>query len=124
MKALLDTHTVSCGRFLETVNSLDGQGRCSPVQSGLWLSVASIWEVLIKARWKNPFAQANWSVSCRKAIRKPDGEIAHNVGPCLKIESLAIDHRDPFDWMLVAQRMEENCLWSLQILSLSNTVST
>jgi PIN domain nuclease of toxin-antitoxin system len=108
MKAILDTHA-----FLW---ALAGDGRMSrharEVFTGsadLSLSIASIWEILIKV-------QANKLNLPRPAGRYVIRRLAENrieilpisVDHLLALERLPMHHRDPFDRMLIAQSVEEN----------------
>jgi PIN domain nuclease of toxin-antitoxin system len=108
MKAILDTHA-----FLW---ALAGDARMSrharDIFAGpadLSLSIASIWEILIKVQsGKLPFP--------RPAIPYVLSRLAENRIECLPItidhllalERLPMHHRDPFDRMLIAQSMEED----------------
>jgi len=72
-------------------------------------SVASIWEVIVKAKTKKislpepvgPFLTSELAASRVRIL-----PIALNH--MLRIESLDLHHRDPFDRMLVAQSIEED----------------
>ncbi len=108
MKAILDTHA-----FLW---ALAGDARMSrharDIFAGpadLSLSIASIWEILIKVQsGKLPFR--------RPAIPYLLSRLAENRIECLPmtidhllaLERLPMHHRDPFDRMLIAQSMEED----------------
>ena len=108
MNAILDTHA-----FLW---ALAGDARMSrharDIFAGpadLSLSIASIWEILIKVQsGKLPFP--------RPAIPYVLSRLAENRIECLPItidhllalERLPMHHRDPFDRMLIAQSMEED----------------
>jgi PIN domain nuclease of toxin-antitoxin system len=109
MKALLDTHT-----FLWAIAE-EGKlsRRAKQVYTGsndLWLSVASIWEIMIKAQ------------AGRLRLPEPSGpylikKLAHDrievlpitLDHVLRTESLSLQHRDPFDRLLIAQSIEEKC---------------
>ena len=108
MKAILDTHA-----FLW---ALTGDARMSrharDVFTGstdLWLSIASVWEILIKAQ------------SGKLNIPRPAGpyvlsRLAENnikslpisIDHLLALDRLPMHHRDPFDRMLIAQSLEED----------------
>jgi PIN domain nuclease of toxin-antitoxin system len=108
MRALLDTHT-----FLWAIAEDSRLSRrAQQVFTGpneLWFSVASLWEILIKVR------------AGKLSLPKPTGpyvvkELAHNrievlpvkLDHVLRLESVAIHHRDPFDRILIAQSLEES----------------
>jgi PIN domain nuclease of toxin-antitoxin system len=108
MKALLDTHT-----FLwaisgdEKLSRRAGQIFAGP--SDLWLSVASIWEILIKAQvGKMPLPQPVGRYLLKKLAENRIETLPVTLNHVLKIESLPMRHRDPFDRMLIAQSLEEN----------------
>ena len=109
MKALLDTHA-----FLW---ALAGDARMSPParevfqgDTDLLLSTASIWEILIKVQ----SGKLNMPRPAGKYIL---GQLAENrierlsisFDHLLAFEGLPMHHRDPFDRMLIAQGMEEDC---------------
>ena len=108
MKALLDTHV-----FLWWV--LDDE-RLTPfvrdfvadVKNELFLSAASCWEMMIKARIgrltfpESPEKFIPYQMNKNKLIGLPV-QIAH----ALHIQSLPEHHKDPFDRMLVAQAQVE-----------------
>jgi PIN domain nuclease of toxin-antitoxin system len=109
MRAILDTHA-----FLW---ALAGDVRMSPhareVYSGnadLLLSVASIWEILIKVQ----SGKLNLPRPCAPYLLNKLAENRINRLPIsfdhlLTFEGLAMHHRDPFDRMLIAQGIEEDC---------------
>jgi PIN domain nuclease of toxin-antitoxin system len=107
MRALLDTHT-----FLWAI--LDDprlSRRAQQIFTGpndLWLSVASIWEIIIKTKaGKLPLPSPTGPYII--------GELGNNrikvlpiaLDHVLRIESLTVHHRDPFDRLLIAQSIEE-----------------
>mgnify|MGYP006268755689 CR=1 FL=1 len=107
MRALLDTHT-----FLWAIS---GDARLSrraqqifTGPSDLWLSVASIWEILIKvqmAKLPLPVPAGPYIV---KELARNDVEILPiRLDHVLQLESLPLHHRDPFDRILIAQSTVE-----------------
>jgi|SRR5271163_4050989 len=107
MRVLLDTHTFlwaisDDSRLSPTVRSLMAGGECC-------FSVASIWEVIVKAKTKKislPEPVGPFLISELAASRVRILSITLNH--VLRIEGLDLHHRDPFDRMLVAQCLEEN----------------
>lgn len=106
MRLLLDTHTflwaiTDEARLSARVRSLMARGECC-------FSTASIWEVIVKARTKKlslpepvgPFLTSELANSQVKVL-------PITLNHVLRIESLELHHRDPFDRMLVAQSLEE-----------------
>jgi len=108
MKAILDTHA-----FLW---ALAGDARMSrharDIFAGpadLSLSIASIWEILIKVQsgklnFPRPAGPYLLSQMADNRIRTLPISIDH----LLALERLPMHHRDPFDRMLIAQSMEED----------------
>jgi PIN domain nuclease of toxin-antitoxin system len=106
MKVLLDTHAFLWG--ITDAKPLSSDARKVLTSAELWLSVASLWESLIKV-------QIGKLSLPRPAGAFLAGELASNgvhVLPVslvhvLRIEALPLHHRDPFDRMLIAQSLEE-----------------
>ena len=108
MRLLLDTHT-----FLWIVGD---DARLSPAarsafrspQNEVLLSLASIWEILVKATLgKLPFPRPA-APYLRQQIRHTQVEVLPiMLAHVLRLESLPMRHRDPFDRILVAQALEE-----------------
>jgi PIN domain nuclease of toxin-antitoxin system len=108
MKALLDTHT-----FLWAISGNEKLSRrASEIFAGpsdLWLSVASIWEILIKVQiGKIPLPQPTGSYLVKKLAENRIETLPVSLDHVLKIEALPVHHRDPFDRILIAQSLEEN----------------
>jgi PIN domain nuclease of toxin-antitoxin system len=107
MKALLDTHT-----FLWAI--LDDK-RLSPRAkqtftgpNDLWLSVASVWEILIKVRTgKFPIPQPTGPYVIKKMRENQIEILPVNLDHVLETEGLPVHHRDPFDRILIAQSLHE-----------------
>ena len=106
MKVLLDTHTFLWG--ITEAERLSPEAGSVLASAELWVSVASLWEVLIKVQIG------------RLSLPRPAGsfltsELASNgikvlpvaLNHVLRIEVLPPHHRDPFDRMLIAQSNEE-----------------
>ncbi len=107
MKALLDTHA-----FLwaisgdEKLSRRAGQIFSGP--SDLWLSVASIWEILIKAQnGKMLLPEPTGPYLLKKLAENRIETLPVALDHVLRVESLPTHHRDPFDRMLIAQSLEE-----------------
>jgi PIN domain nuclease of toxin-antitoxin system len=107
MRALLDTHA-----FLwaisgnEKLSRRAGQIFTGP--SDLWLSVASIWEILIKAQiGKMPLPQPAGPYLVKKMTENRIEALHVAVDHVLRVETLPMHHNDPFDRMLIAQSLEE-----------------
>jgi PIN domain nuclease of toxin-antitoxin system len=107
MKALLDTHT-----FLWAITN-DGRlsRRAQQIYTGpndLWLSVASVWEMLIKVRaGKLPLPDPTGPYIVNELAKNKIEVLPIKLDHVLRIESLSLHHRDPFDRILIAQSLEE-----------------
>lgn len=107
MKALLDTHT-----FLWAISGDERLSRRAAElfagPSDLWLSVASIWEILIKVRiGKMPLPVPAGPYIVKKLAQNRIETLPVTRDHVLKIETLPMHHGDPFDRMLIAQSIEE-----------------
>ena len=108
MKALLDTHA-----FLWAIAE-EGKlsRRAQQIFTGpnhLWLSVASLWEILIKVKaGKLPLPEPSGPYVVRKLAENRIEVMPIKLDHVLRIESLAVHHRDPFDRILIAQSLEED----------------
>jgi len=107
MRALLDTHT-----FLWAI--ADDQRlsrRAQKIFTGpndLWLSAASVWEILIKVQTgKLPLPQPAGPYLVKQAAGNRIEVLPITLDHVLRIESLTMHHRDPFDRVLIAQSIEE-----------------
>jgi len=108
MKALLDTHT-----FLWAISGDKRLSRrAAEVFAGpsdLWLSVASIWEVLIKVQvGKMSLPVPTGPYIVKKLVENRIKTLGVSRDHVLKVETLAMHHHDPFDRMLIAQSLEED----------------
>jgi PIN domain nuclease of toxin-antitoxin system len=108
MKLLLDTHT-----FLWFVNgdpalSIRSRSMIEDTANERWLSIASIWEMAIKAsigklHFDDPFATFITDQLYLNDIQMCSITIAHTA----RSMALPFHHRDPFDRLLIAQAFEE-----------------
>jgi PIN domain nuclease of toxin-antitoxin system len=108
MKALLDTHT-----FLWAISDDPRLSRRAQQTftgpNDLWLSVASIWEIMIKVKTgKLPFPQPAGPYLVKKLGQNRIEVLPIKLDHVLGIENLVVHHRDPFDRILIAQSLEEN----------------
>jgi PIN domain nuclease of toxin-antitoxin system len=107
MKALLDTHT-----FLWAISDDPKLSRRAQQTftgpNDLWLSVASVWEILIKVKaGKLPLPQPAGLYLVRKLSENRIGVLPIKLDHVLTIENLEVHHRDPFDRILIAQSIQE-----------------
>ena len=106
MNVLLDTHTLLWALTDET--KLSERARKLLPIANTWLSVASLWEILIKARiGKIPLPQPAGPFVMSKLKLNGVQILPVTSDHVLRIESLPDHHRDPFDRMLIAQSLEE-----------------
>ena len=107
MKALLDTQT-----FLWAISGDERLSqRAKQIFTGpsdLWLSVASIWEILIKVQvGKMPLPLPTGPYIVKKLVENRIETLPVSRDHVLRVETLPMHHRDPFDRMLIAQSLEE-----------------
>jgi len=108
MRAILDTHA-----FLW---ALAGDGRMSrhaqeifAGSADLSLSMASIWEILIKVRaGKLKLPRPAGPYVIRKLVENRIEVLGISIDHLLAVERLPMHHRDPFDRLLIAQSIEEH----------------
>ena len=106
MKVLLDTHT-----FLWAISDsakLSPVARRAIASSERFCSVASVWEVLIKVQigklpLPTPAGEHLTARMTANGVRILPIKLEH----VLRVESLEMHHRDPFDRLLIAQSIEE-----------------
>jgi PIN domain nuclease of toxin-antitoxin system len=106
MNVLLDTHILLWG--LTDESKLSERVRKLLPRADTWLSVASMWEILIKARiGKILLPQPTGPFLISKLKSNGVRLLPITADHVLRIESLPDYHRDPFDRMLIAQSIEE-----------------
>jgi PIN domain nuclease of toxin-antitoxin system len=110
MKVLLDTSTFLWG--LSAPEKLSLAARNAVASSERFLSVASIWEVLIKVRiGKLPLPVPAGNYLTAKMSANGVSVLSIKLEHVLQIEKLQLHHRDPFDRILIAQSLQEG--WPL-----------
>ena len=108
MKILLDTHV-----FLWAISDdpkLSRSQKAAYIAEGneLYLSIASVWEMLIKAGLgKLPLPTPASTYIARQMEKNRVGSLTIRASHMAELESLPPVHRDPFDRMLVAQARAE-----------------
>jgi PIN domain nuclease of toxin-antitoxin system len=106
MKILIDTHVFLWGltaesRLSQNVRSL------LPV-ADVWMSVASIWEIITKVQvGKLTLPSPAGPFLTAKLASNGVSVLPITLDHVLRIESLELYHRDPFDRVLIAQSIEE-----------------
>ena len=107
MKAILDTNT-----FLRAImddRKLSQRARQIFIgPNDLWLSVASLWEILLKVRiGKLPLPKPTAPYIAKKLSQNRIEVLAITWDHVAGIESLPLHHGDPFDRIIIAQAKEE-----------------
>src|SRR5271156_1424750 len=107
MKALLDTHA-----FLWALAGDERMSRCArdtfTGPTGLSLSIASVWEILIKVKsGKLKLPRPAGPYVLRKLAENGIEILPISIDHLLALERLPMHHPDPFDRMLIAQSLEE-----------------
>jgi len=107
MNVLLDTHVLLWA--LTDESKLSERVRQLLPNANSWFSVASLWEILIKAQiGKMPLPRPTGPFVISKLVSNGVQILPVTSDHVLRIESLPGHHRDPFDRMLIAQSLEEN----------------
>ncbi len=108
MRVLLDTHTFLW--MAEDAPQLSQNAREAIIKADtIVLSVASIWELAVKFSigklWQSEY---DFDQLVRRSIAVCGAELLPiRAEHALKVSTLPLHHRDPFDRMLVAQAMTE-----------------
>ena len=111
MKLLLDTHALLWMLSDAPELSTTAKAAISDARNEKLLSVASLWEITIKVGLRKlPLGQPLDVFLARlessRFIRRLPIQTAH----LLRLESLPHHHRDPFDRLIVAQALSEDCV--------------
>lgn len=109
MKLLLDTHAVLW--WLADDDQL-GPGARNLIEdrnTDVLVSMVSLWEIVVKIRIGKLEADVGevWEAIREAGFTVIDIDIAH----LLKLATLPIPHRDPFDHLLIAQAMAEGAVF-------------
>jgi PIN domain nuclease of toxin-antitoxin system len=104
---LLDTHTFLW--WVQNDPKLSGNTRGLITEESCYLSIASCWELAIKVaseriQFDRPIAQFLAEELIANTISLLPIEFRH----VMRVSSLPLHHRDPFDRLLIAQALEEN----------------
>ena len=108
MKVLLDTHVFLWAISEDPRLSSSARKIFTAADSENLLSVASVWEILVKAEaGRLPFPRPASSY-LRTQLRKTSTAVLPILlSHVLRLESLPLHHRDPFDRIILAQALEE-----------------
>lgn len=106
MRVLLDTHTLLWA--LTEKSRLSSRVRLLLPSAETWFSVAGVWEILIKVQvGKLKLPRPTGAFVMSKLSSNGVQVLTVAVDHVLRLESLELHHRDPFDRILIAQSLEE-----------------
>ena len=106
MKVLIDTHVLLWG--LTEESRLSRRVRSLLPAADVWISVASIWEIIAKVQigklaLPNPVGPYLTAKLAANGVSVLPVTLDH----VLRIEGMDLHHRDPFDRILIAQSLQE-----------------
>lgn len=108
MKYLLDTHVLLWAISGDSKLS----ARAEQIFVGdhqLWFSAAGVWEIITKVQiGKLPFPSPAGAYLSRQLARNDVRVLPISLAHVLRLETLPLHHRDPFDRVLLAQSLEED----------------
>jgi PIN domain nuclease of toxin-antitoxin system len=108
LKILLDTHIFLWAISGDARLSGSRQAAYTDEDNELYLSVASVWEMLIKVGiGKLPLPTPAAGYIAKQMEKNRISSLAIRASHLAELESLPPVHRDPFDRMLVAQARSE-----------------
>ena len=107
MRLLLDTHILLW--FLSEPQKLSSSVYASLTDPSIdvLFSVASIWEVAIKASFKRADFGVHPTEIAAEALKVGFAELPIRLEAAALVADLPLHHRDPFDRLLIAQAMSE-----------------
>jgi PIN domain nuclease of toxin-antitoxin system len=110
MKLILDTHAFIWWDEEPKRLGPAAQVECMNRANTLVLSLASVWEMQIKLSLGKLALRKPLREIINEQIRRNAMEILQiKLEHGLRLESLPLHHKDPFDRMLISQTIEENC---------------
>ena len=108
MRLLLDTHILVWALIEPARLSPAVRGALENPDNDILFSAASVWEILIKVQaGKLPLPQPSGPYLIKQAAENRIEVLPITLDHILRIESLTMHHRDPFDRVLIAQSIEE-----------------
>lgn len=103
MNLLIDTH-VALWWFDDPMQlSTDARAAIGDIKNRVYISAATAWEIAIKRGLGKLKAPADLQAAMRANFFEP---LAISLDDALRVESLPMHHRDPFDRLLIAQSFE------------------
>jgi PIN domain nuclease of toxin-antitoxin system len=111
MKLLLDTHTFIWWDSEPSKLSPQALALCQDPNNTLLLSVASVWEMQIKAQWgKLTFARPLKELIGQQQQTNQLEVLEITLSHVLALDGLPTPHKDPFDRLLVIQANLEGAI--------------
>ena len=107
MKLLLDTHILLWAAYTPDRLSAKAQAMIADTANSLYFSVASLWEVAIKASLGRDDFRVDVAELRLGLVANDYAELAIESAHVLRVPTLPPIHADPFDRILVAQAMAE-----------------
>jgi PIN domain nuclease of toxin-antitoxin system len=118
VKLLLDTHVLLWAAGQPEKLSESARSLLRTPENSLFFSAASIWEVVIKRSLRRTDFKVDPSRLRKLLVAHGYAELTVAAEHVLKIETLPMLHKDPFDRLLIAQAREEG----MQLLTVDASV--
>jgi PIN domain nuclease of toxin-antitoxin system len=118
MKLLLDTHVILWVAGQPEKLSAPARSLLTTPENTLFFSAASIWEIVIKRGLGREDFKVDPARLRKMLISHGYTELPIAVEHALRVESLPLLHKDPFDRLLIAQAREEG----MQLLTVDASV--
>jgi PIN domain nuclease of toxin-antitoxin system len=110
MRALLDTHAFLWFIFADAKLKASAKATMLDPNNQLLLSVASLWEIVIKVSIGKLPLNRSYADLIRLDVVSNNIEILPITGAHLQtLSTLPLHHRDPFDRMIIAQALTLDC---------------
>jgi PIN domain nuclease of toxin-antitoxin system len=110
MKLLLDTHVVLWAAGQPEKLSESARTLLTSPENGLFFSAASIWEIVIKRGLGREDFKVDPARLKKMLVTHGYTELPVTAEHALKVETLPLLHKDPFDRLLLAQARAEGML--------------
>jgi len=107
MNLLLDTHLLLWAAMDSRRLSSTARGHLLDPKTHLWFSAASIWEVVIKSSLGRPDFAVDAAVLRRGLLINGYQELPVTGMHAIGVAASTVEHRDPFDRILLAQAAVE-----------------
>ncbi len=110
MKLLLDTHLLLWAAAMPEKLSRQARTLINTEENHLYFSAASMWEVVTKSQLGRRDFEVDARVLRRGLLDNGYHELNITSEHAVRLESLPVLHKDPFDRMLVAQAITEGLI--------------